>query len=79
MVKRKQLTVETSLKISKEWFMKVVFMYVKFAIDVFVKGKRSVQHFERNIKNESSNPINVFAFDGCLYICKTCHKKNCER
>ena len=37
--------------------------------------KRSVQHFERNIKNESSNPINVFSFDGCLYICKTCHKK----
>ena len=37
--------------------------------------KRSVQHFERNIKNESSNPINVFSFDGCLYICKTCRKK----
>ena len=37
--------------------------------------KRSVQHFDRNIKNESSNPINVFSFDGCLYICKTCHQK----
>ena len=37
--------------------------------------KRSVQHFERNIKNESSNPINVFSFDGCLNICKTCNKK----
>ena len=37
--------------------------------------KRSVQYFERNIKNESSNPINIFSFDGCLYMCKTCHKK----
>ena len=37
--------------------------------------KRSVQHFERNIKNESSNPINVFSFNGCLYICKPAIKK----
>ena len=37
--------------------------------------KRSVQYFERNKKNDSSNPINVFSFDECLYIYKTCHKK----
>ena len=73
MIKRKELTVEASLKNSKEWFMKALFIYIKFVIDVF--KKRSVQHFERNIKNESSNPINVFSFDGCLYFCKTCHKK----
>ena len=40
--------------------------------------KRSIQHFERNIKNESSNPINAFSFDGCLYICKNCHKNIAE-
>ena len=37
--------------------------------------KRLVQHFERNIKNESSSPINVLSFDRYLYICKTCYKK----
>ena len=37
---------------------------------------RSVQHFERNIKNEPSNPINIFPFDGCLYICNTCRTKS---
>ena len=36
--------------------------------------KRSAHDFERSIENEFSNPINVFSFDGCLYICKTCHK-----
>ena len=41
----------------------------------FLFYKRSVQYFERNIKNGSSNPINIFSFDGCLYMCKTCHKK----
>ena len=52
--------------------MKALFMYVKFVIDVF---KRSVQDFEGNIKYKSSNPINIFSFDGCLYTCKTCHQK----
>ena len=30
------------VKNSKEWFMKAVFMYVKFAINVFIKGQSSI-------------------------------------
>ena len=36
--------------------------------------KRSVQHFERNLKNESSNPINVFSFNGYLNAIKKLRK-----
>ena len=42
MVKRKELKVEASLKNSEEWFMKALFMYVKFVIDVFVKDQFSI-------------------------------------
>ena len=71
MVKRKELTAETSLKFKG--------MVHKDPFDVCqichrCLYERSVQHFEGNIKNKSSNPTNVFSFDRCLYICKICHK-----
>ena len=37
--------------------------------------KRSVQLFERNIKTESSSPINVFSFDGFCTFVKSAIKK----
>ena len=37
--------------------------------------KRSIQHFERNIKNESSSPINVFSFVKGKVLCKSVSNK----
>ena len=57
MVKKKELTVEKSLKNSK-----VVHEDPFYVCQICHRClyKRSVQNFERNIKNESSNPVNVF-------------------